>query len=117
MLRAFIAVALILGGGFLTFRAFDPKTRSHYLSGAAISKYLRSAALAGLSICLLVVGSVVGISVLYPAYPWNLTEALGTVALGLLAGLIAAAGSLWQFYAADKLREKLEEWRSKQQGR
>ncbi len=117
MLRPFIAVALILCGGFLTFRAFGPQTRPHYLSGATISKYLRSAALAGLSICLLVIGSIVGIGVLYPAFQWNLTEALGTVALGLIAGLIAAAGSLWQFYAADKLRERLEEWRSRQQGR
>ncbi len=116
MLRAFIALALIICGGFLTFRAFGPKTRPPYVSGAPISRYLRNAALAGLSICLLLTGSIVGISVLYPGYQWNLTGALGTVALGLVAGLVAVAGSLWQFYAADRFREKLEEWRRRQQG-
>ena len=116
-LRIFIAL-LVLGCGSLIMARTFGSTRELFCDReATCSKYLISSALSGLSICLILVGIMLGFGALDTTHRWTPTELIGLITLGIIVGLIVVAGSLWQFSVAGKFREALYRWLQKRRGK
>jgi hypothetical protein len=73
----------------------------------SIKKYFIGATLFGLWIFLISVGGILVIGSVYEDSGWTTYETIEIVILGVIGGMLAIIGSLWQFFIVTKFREIL----------
>jgi hypothetical protein len=112
-----VAGIVLLAGLMVIAGSFRSSRRLFFGQEVTLAKYLVGAGLSGVSVCLVLLGIILVIGALDPEYEWTATRLIGVTALSLIAGLVAAVGSLWSYYAAGKFREALLRWLQKRQGK
>jgi steroid 5-alpha reductase family enzyme len=73
----------------------------------SLKKYFIGATLFGLWVFLISVGVILGIGTVSGDGGWTTYETIEIVILGIIGGIVAIMGSLWQFFIVTKFREIL----------
>jgi hypothetical protein len=102
-----LPVLMLASGIFLMFWA--TRFNHNLLIGeeTSLSKYFIGAILFGLWVFLISVGGILIIGFGYEDIGWTTFETIEIVILGMIGGILAILGSLWQFFIATKFREIL----------
>ncbi len=114
MYTKWILAGIVLLAG-LMIMAGSFRYSHRLLSGqeARLANYLIGSALSGAWVCLVLLGIILVVGALDPRLEWRATALTGLVVLGLIAGLVAAAETLWSYYAQGRFRAALSRWLQK----
>jgi len=98
---------MLIFGVFLMF--WTLRFNRNLFNGQATQlwKYVLGSALYGLWVFLVSVGGILVAGSIYESYGWTTHETIGIAVLGLIAGVLATIGALWQFFIATKLRDNI----------
>lgn len=100
-------VLMLISGIFLML--WTTRLNRNILNGqeTSLPKYFIGSALSGLWIFLISVGGILVLGSVYEGYAWTLLETIEIVIVGLIGGIAAMLGTLWQFFIVTKFRDIL----------
>jgi hypothetical protein len=100
-------ILMLVSGVFLML--WTSRFNRNILNGqeTSLGKYLIGSIFYGLWVFLISVGGILAAGLVYEGYEWTTDEKIGIVLLGVVGGVVAVIGSLWQAFIVTKFREKL----------
>jgi hypothetical protein len=98
---------MLISGVFLML--WTTRFNRNILNGqeTSLPKYFVGSALSGLWIFLISVGGILLLGSVYEGYGWTTFETIEIVIVGVIGGIVAMIGTLWQFFIVTKFREIL----------
>jgi hypothetical protein len=105
--NAVFPVLMLISGIFLML--WTTRFNRNILNGqeTSLRKYFVRSALYGLWVFLISVGGILAAGSVYEGYNWTTRETIGIALLGVIGGILAMIGSLWQFFIVTKFRDSL----------
>jgi hypothetical protein len=73
----------------------------------SLRKYLIGSTLYGLWVFLISVGGILAVGSIYGSDGWTARETIQIVILGVIGGILAIVGSLWQIFIVSNFRDSL----------
>jgi hypothetical protein len=103
----FLPILMLASGVLLML--WTTRFNRNILNGqeTSASKYFIGSGLYGLWVFLISVGGILTVGLVYEGHGWSSYETVEIVILGAIGGILAAIGSLWQFFIVTKFREIL----------
>ena len=100
-------VMMLVSGVFLML--WTTRFNRNILNGqeTSLRKYLIGSVLYGLWVFLISVGGILAAGLVYEGYSWTSRETIWIAILGVIGGILAMIGSLWQFFIVTKFRDIL----------
>lgn len=103
----FFPILMLVLGVLLMLRTIQFNRKILNGQETSLRKYLAGSALSGLWVLLISVGGILTLGSVYDGYVWTLQETITIVLLGVIGGILAMIGSLWQFFVVGKFRDIL----------
>ena len=102
-------VLMLVSGVFLM--VWTTRLNRNILNGqeTSLRKYFVGSSLSGLWIFLISVGGVLTVGSVYEDHGWTTHETVEIAIIGVIAGILAGIGSLWQFFIVTKFRDVLHQ--------
>lgn len=108
MILQWIFLIIVLGCGIALMILTHRRSKIMFFGKeTSLLKAIGMSALSGLSVSLLFMGISLLIGILNSNYRWTSSGIITIVTLGLILGVIATVGSLWQSYIIGKFRKYL----------
>jgi len=103
----FFSVLMLVSGVFLML--WTIRFNRNILKGqeTSLRKYLVGSALSGLWVFLISVGGILAAGSVNEGYGLTTPETIEIAILGVIGGILAMIGSLWQFFVVSKFRDIL----------